>query len=975
MGDAQRRECIRFGPFSLSPAERRFEREGEGLTIGGRALDLLIVLVERAGEVVCHRELINRVWQDVIVDDSSLRVQVATLRKALGDGQSGARYITNVPGRGYAFVAPIAYDPQPMSPTQPNVTSAPDHGLPPPPPYLIGRDEVIERIGLALTTRRLVTIVGTGGIGKTTIAAAVGRAQLLRFKGAIRFIDLAALNEAHLVAGALAAAFGLPVQSRDPMPALIAFLQDRRMLLVLDGCEHVIETVAAVAERVIQQTREVYILATSREALRVAGEQVHRVEPLPGPPGGQELTAVEALRYPAAQLFVARVSASRHDFHLRDKDAPMVAEICRRLDGIALAIELVAGRIEAYGILKTSEMLNAHLELLWRGRRTAVPRHQTMSAAIDWSYNLLSDLERLGLCRLAAFAGPFELHAAEHILVDGLLEKHLAIEIIAKLVGKSLVAVESAGQATRYRLFDTTRAYLLPKLFESGEADKVFECFARYWLAFLERADAEAPRRGSEGFVGCSASLGNIRAALDWSFSERGNPQLGAALAAVVAPLFLELSLLNECYDWTKRGISALPDSARDSHQEMKLLAGLGLSSMVSRTDPDEVRTALTRGLNISTRLKDNFHQLRFLGALHLSMCRTGDFRGALAAAQRCASVAKKMADPAANVMADSMLAAAYHLLGDLMTAQRHGQAALSCAPASQRMHTVYLGVDHRSRALCVSSRVLWLLGFADQALEAANFMMDEASAIDHPVTLGVAFWTVPVFIWMGQLTRAETMIKRLLVHAGKFSLQPYCAMALGQKGTIAIKRGDPMQGVALLKEALIVAGSSGYAMVTTGYMNDLAEGLLALGQPREALQILDQSTARIEGSGELYHMSELLRLRGEALDLIGSDEAESTLLAAIERGQKQQALALELRAATSLLRVRCKRGHPGDASGRLASVYGRFSEGFGTFDLKSAAGLLQSLGCLTGVQTEVAAKMRGAAVPSARSKIGLYRI
>jgi predicted ATPase len=163
--------------------------------------------------------------------------------------------------------------------------------------------------------------------------------------------------------------------------------------------------------------------------------------------------------------------------------------------------------------------------------------------------------------------------------------------------------------------------------------------------------------------------------------------------------------------------------------------------------------------------------------------------------------------------------------------------------------------------------------------------------------------------------------------------------------------------------------------MVTTGYMNDLAEGLLALGQPREALQILDQSTARIEGNGELYHMSELLRLRGEALDLIGSDEAESTLLAAIERGQKQQALALELRAATSLLRVRCKRGHPGDASGRLASVYGRFSEGFGTFDLKSAAGLLQSLGCLTGVQTEVAAKMRGAAVPSARSKIGLYRI
>ena len=556
--------------------------------------------------------------------------------------------------------------------------------------------------------------------------------------------------------------------------------------------------------------------------------------------------------------------------------------------------------------------------------------------------------------RLAAFAGPFDLDAAERVVADELLEKHKAIEIIGNLTGKSLVAVESAGQATRYRLFDTTRAYLLPQLFKSGEADRVFERFARHWLALLEQADAEAPCQGSDAFAACSAYLGNIRAALEWSFSERGNPQLGAALAAVVAPLFLELSLLNECYEWTKRGVSVLPDSARDSRQEMKLLAGLGLSSIVCRTEPDEVQKALTRGLSISTRVKDHYHQLRFLGALHLSMCRIGDFRGALAAARQAASAAKNMADPAANVMANSMLAAAYHLLGDLTTAQQHTQVALSCAPASQRMSTVYFGVDHRSRALCVSSRLLWLLGFADQALEAANFTIDETGAMEHPVTLGVAFWTIPVFIWTGELTRAETMIKRLLAHASKFSLQPYHAMALGQQGAIAIKRGDPRQGVALLQEALKVAGASGYAMVTTGYMNDLAEGLVALGQPREALEVLDQSIARIEGLGELYHMSELLRLRGEALDQINSNEAESTLVAAIEWAQKQQALALELRASMSLLRVKHERSRRLDASDRLSSVYGRFSEGFGTSDLKAAAGLLRSLDCATGIATKI---------------------
>lgn len=955
MTNVQREHDVCFGPFRLLRAERLLERDGSPLAVGGRALDVLVALIERAGEVVGHRELIARVWPDVTVEDGSLRAQVAALRKALGDGQGGARYITNVPGRGYSFVARITDTSRPNVPEVSDVSSAKRRGLPPPPTYLVGREDDVEKISRASSANRLVTLVGPGGIGKTTVAAAVGRAQLARFEDAVWFVDLGILNDADLVAGALAAALGLPVQSQNPTPMLIAYLHDKRLLLVLDGCEHMIDAVAQLAEQIIRQTPAVHILTTSREALRVTGEQVYHIQPLAGPPTSQELSAAEALRYPAAQLFVARVMAGTHGFKLRDTDAPMVAEICQRLDGIALAIELVAGRIEAYGIAKTVELLNAHLELQWRARRTALPRHQTMSAAIEWSYSLLTDLERLVLRRLAAFAGAFELKAAEHVVADGLISDSVSTEIIANLASKSLIAIETTGhhQSTRnqprYRLFDTTRAYLLPKLFESGEADKVFERHARYWHAFLERVDSDTPQLGSEGFADHAAFLASIRAALDWSFSERGDSRLGAALAAVAAPLFLELSLMSECYDWTKRGVSALPDSARDGPEEMRLLAGLGLSSMVSRSDPDEVRSTLTRGFNIGTRLKDAYHQLRCLGALHLHMCRTSDFRGALATAQRCASVAQDMSDPAGLVMADSMLGSAHHLLGNLTSSQAHCQAALAHAPASQRMHTVYFGVDHRNRALCVLARTLWLLGLGDQALEAANFTLDEGGSIEHPASLGVAFWTVPVFIWAGQLDRAEAIIDRLLVHARKFSLQPYHAMALGQRGAIAIRRGDPAHGVALLDESLQVARRVGYLMVATSYMIDMAEGLIALRRTREALATLDQATARVEASDELYLMPELLRTRGEALAQAGASEGQRTVLAAIDWARRQSAMTLEIRAMTSLARMQLERGDAEEAAEALATLHGRFSEGGGNPDVRAAVELLEALGRSVG--------------------------
>jgi tetratricopeptide (TPR) repeat protein len=374
----------------------------------------------------------------------------------------------------------------------------------------------------------------------------------------------------------------------------------------------------------------------------------------------------------------------------------------------------------------------------------------------------------------------------------------------------------------------------------------------------------------------------------------------------------------------------------------MKLLAGLGLSAMVAHGNAEEVRTTLRRGLDIAARLDTTYPALRFLGPLHLFSCRIGDFRGALDAAERCAALAQQISDPSVTTMANSMLAAAHHLRGNIVTSKRHCEAALSETASWQNMHRVYLGVDHRNRALCVYAQILWILGYCDQALEAANFTLEETGVGEHPVTLGIAFWTLPVLIWAGDWDRAEAILERLAVRAAKFSLQAYRAMVLGQRGGIAIRRGDPARGVALLQEAIRMAARN-YAMVTTVYLKELAEGLILLGRTAEALEVLDKASARINANGELLHSPELLRLRGDALTLAGSADAEPTLRAALDAARREEAAAWELRAAISLCRLHRTRDGSHDGDELLAVSYARFREGFNTTDLRAAAELLDA--------------------------------
>lgn len=276
-------DVICFGPFRLSTAERLLEKNGVRVRLGSRALDILIALVERPAEIVTKKELFARVWPDLVIDEGNLRYHILALRKALGEGRSGTRYVTNVSGRGYCFVAPISCAASQPEPLRNSLVHSPI-GLPPCPTRMVGRDETVRSISEELTARRFLTIVGPGGIGKTTLAAAVGHTMLAAFDGAVHYVDFGPLFTPSLVPNRVASTVGLSGNFDDPLAALLPFLRDRRMLLVLDSCEHLIEAIAPLTERIFREAPEVHILATSREPLQVEGEQVRRLDPLTFPP-------------------------------------------------------------------------------------------------------------------------------------------------------------------------------------------------------------------------------------------------------------------------------------------------------------------------------------------------------------------------------------------------------------------------------------------------------------------------------------------------------------------------------------------------------------------------------------------------------------------------------------------------------------------------------------------------------------------
>ncbi len=917
--------------------------------MGARSFDILVALVERPGEVVSHRDLMQRAWPDVTVEEVNLRVNVASLRKALGDGADGVRYITNIRGRGYCFVAPVD---RVAGHELPPAVSSPPTTLPKLPARLariVGRDETVSGLSSLILSRRFVSIVGTGGIGKTTVAIATAHVLREDFGDAVYFVDLGALTDAGFVASAVGAALNYLDLAQDPMRGLVAFLAERRILLILDSCEHVIEATAALAGLLFVEAPQLHILATSCEALRVEGENVHLLMPLDTPPDLAALTAADALASPAVQVFMERAVASGYRSELTDADAPTVAEICRRLDGIALAIELVGSRVGAYGVRGTAELLDHRFKLLWPGRRSAPQRHQTLQAMLDWSYNLLSEFEKTILCQLGTFVSHFTLEGALSVAGDTGAEAAFVAEALASLVNKSLVWNSDVGGSTSYRLPDTTRIYAAAKLAERGEERRAARRHALYYKDLLPPEAIKA-----NIFVGRDISpyrphLGNIRAALEWCFSATGDTAIGVELSARAAALFAGLSFVRECERWCELAIAVLPESDRGTQQELALLEALAMSSMSTRDDSNEMaRIAIERALTLAKAIGEPLHQLRLLGYLQIFLTRVCEHHAALAIAERSVTLARAASDANAIIMSEWMLGATHHFLGDQVAAQHHCQTGFKLSATSGDVYIDAFGYDYHVRTLITLSRAQWLLGRPERALATARQSINEAARRDHPVTVCLSFiYTVSVFLWAGEVAEAQESVERLIACATKYSLGRYDVFGLALKGEVLIEQREPRAGVQLLREALAALQLGQQYILAGGFRRALAEGLMrceAFDDARAAIADAMAWAAKDEGK---FDMPNLLRARAEIL-LAGPEPdeaaAEELLVRSLEWAREQSALGWELRSAITLARLWARRGHADRAREMLAGVYQRFDEGFETADLKTARRLLADL-------------------------------
>ncbi|MBV8090430.1 MAG: helix-turn-helix transcriptional regulator, partial [Alphaproteobacteria bacterium] len=655
---------IAFGRFLVLPQRRELLADGRPIKLGGRAFDVLMALIEARGAVVSKNALMERVWPDRIVEENNLQWQISALRAAFG---ADRKLVRTVSGRGYQLAAEIdtvygspeagagtamadaALNPREAHPDRAIPGELPPTNVPEPISELVGRDEVLGEILSLAAEHRLVTLTGAGGIGKTRLALAAARLLLPQFADGVWLAEFSPIADPGLVFAAVAAAIGLDLGGGEVSAQRVSqVLAGRRLLLVLDTCEHVIGAAAAVAEAVLRAGTAVGIIATSREPLRAEGEWVYPVPPLAVPAENAE-DIEDPLGYGAVRLFVERLRAAEPHFAPDERSAALIAAICRRLDGIPLAIELAAARAAVLGVEGVATHLDDRFRILTGGRRTALPRHQTLRATIDWSYGLLSEPERVILRRLAVFAGVFRLEAASAVIASPEITAMEVVDGIANLVAKSLVTAAPANTGTRYRLLDTTRAYGLEKLAESGEREWLARRHAEYYRDFFERAEAECETRPiADWLAEYAPKIANLRAALDWAFSPEGDASIAVALTAAAVPLWIQLSLDDECRSRAEHALAAFEaGTSRDLRCEMKLQAALGTSLEYTRgPSGPAVGAAWTRAREIADSLDDAEYRLRSLWGLWSFHINSGRYRTALALAEEFLGLVNKRAAP-----------------------------------------------------------------------------------------------------------------------------------------------------------------------------------------------------------------------------------------------------------------------------------------------------------------------------------------
>jgi predicted ATPase/DNA-binding winged helix-turn-helix (wHTH) protein len=920
---------LRFGPFEWLHDRQLLLKDAQPVQMSPRVAAILAILLEHPGELVLKKEIQRRIWPVAGVVDATLRGHVLALRKVLQAGLPGTDCVQNVIGHGYRLVIPVT-----IGAERSGERLRTADNLPTTPTRLFGRESLIDSLALGLKDHRLITLAGPAGIGKTRVAIATAVTLRADFKDGVRFVDLSSVTTPARAYGAVASALGLQSISVQPLQQIRQFVKDLHMLLILDNCEQVIDAAAHLAEALIADAPGMRVLTTSREPLRARGEWVSRLACLELPPETATLTVWGSQGFSAVQMFVEHARRTAPEFELQDGNVATLVAICRSLDGLPLAIELAAARVDTLGVEGLAVALHDCLDILATDPPATNGRQSALRATLDWSYNLLPQSEQRALAELGVFASCFDAAAAQAVLGEAAGTRAAVMNTLADLAARSLLSVRESGGQVMYQLLVTTRAYVLERLQLRADHNQVRRRHATlccHWqFGWTDTGDALRPSWREVA----NNRVEDVRAALDWCFCAEGDAALGAELAGNSAPLWFTLSFLEEYRHYLERALASSIGAELSEKIRLKLHSALGNALFYTRGAVPAATVAFREALSCAQRAGNAEDVHKALWGLWSDRIIGSDYPTALELSERYRDLPTTALQPHFRLTAERMLALSRHLCGDQRAAHQHARAVvrkvatMATAPGDRAFH------DYRVSSRSLLARILSLKGETDRSLEMARESVEIARSVGHTLSLCYALtFGCTVALWAGKLSEAEFAATCLLEQSGRHNLSLWQTWGRCLQLAIRQRNGDPR-----------VPGLLGELCQDTSFTQVLHLETLGTFAPALATAtVLD----RAENGTAGWSAPELLRVKAERL-LHGSvgevTAAEALLGRSLSAAREQGALLWELRSTTTLAGILQKQGRPAQAIDQLQPVLDRFRMGGSNPDSLRAAALLRKL-------------------------------
>src|SRR5471032_1054598 len=923
-----------FGRTQVSRGRRELMHNGKIVPLAERPFELLLTLADARGATLSKDRIMALLWPGRVVEENTLESQVSILRRALGDDRGCIRTIS---GKGYQFTGDLNEDRSMVVDVDHSSLSM--IGLPAVLSELIGRQPVLREIVELAESNRLITLVGAGGVGKTRLAIEAARLLAPHFSDGVCLVDLAPTETSEFLHMTIARALGFPPGEGTPsLDRISPMLQDRQILIVLDNCEHLVDSAARMVETILRAIPDAMVMATSREALRLPGECIYRVPSLDVP---LDDDAYEIEHYGATRLFKER--SGSQSFHRTDPRnvCSIVARICRQLDGIPLAIELAAARVSVLGLEALAARLDSRFQLLTQGSRVASPRQRTLRATLDWSYDLLPIHEQTALQRLSIFAGAFSIESAQAVASTDDVSPKAVRDCIVSLIDKSLITLDVKASQIRYRLLETTRAYAREKLQEGGVMLELARRHAQFFVRIFADAQQRAESREELDWIGLYAPhLEDFRSAVRWAFSPTGDSQLGVELALAGISFSMQLSLIEECLSRVDMALEWLDgQSIVADEYRMKLYTARG-AGLLYQTGNSKTGEAFSEALRLAEKVGDLEYLMRGVWGRWCYSYLNGLYAESLEFARRFATLAASCPFPTERLVAHRLVGISQLCLGNLEDARVNLQLSLAKEgelTRAQRLRFVY---DERALANGSLSHALWFHGLPDQAMQAAQQTLDDAVEVSHPPTLCFALSEAVCTIALlnGDRSKLREATDALVHATRRHGFSTWKARGQLWEGFLRIQAGDAAAYDSIVKPALEKISSVQFFISLTPFLSAMGTLLASVGKLSDGIDLIAAAREHASVTGDECSLSEFMRVQGEFVLAQNRShaevEGEALFKEAMALAHRRGFLSWELRCAISLSKLMVRRGDCMAARALLAGILNRFTEGRSTEDL-----------------------------------------